>query len=171
MNDYLKSRMEKILAGRPLEQKKRKPIPKVSEKRAQKLAAQKASGEDKEMELFFAQMRKIMTGKCLFCGGESMKKDDEKFKYSLAHLLPKAVFKSVATHPKNIIELCYYDNSCHTNFDNGRISWEFIRDSKEWEVIKEQLLEVLPLVDEGERKHKLYGRLIELVYNKKITPP
>jgi hypothetical protein len=163
---YLDERRAFIAAGRPLKQKKPYQIKKVSDKRAAKIKEQSKSGSDSEMDLFFKSMRKSMKGKCLFCGADTMKKDDDKFHFSLAHLLQKSVFKSVATHPDNIIELCFYNNSCHTNFDNGMITWEFIKDSKEWEIIKEKLLEVLPLVAENERSNKLYSKLINLVYEK-----
>lgn len=161
---YLEERRKHIEAGRPLKQKKSYQIPKVSEKRKAKIKEQAAEGTDSEMDLFFQSQRKGMTGRCLFCNGDTMKKDDEKFHFSLAHLLPKSVFKSVATHPSILIELCFYGESCHTNFDNGMITWEFIKDSKEWDIISEKLMEVLPLVAEEERKNKLYSRLIELVY-------
>lgn len=166
MSDYLKKRQELIFQGRPLKTKEKKPIAKVSEKRQKKLDEQKAKGSDSEMDVFFKSLRKGMTGKCLFCGGNTMKKDDDKFHFSLAHLLPKSIFKSVATHPSNIIELCFYNNSCHTNFDNGMITWEFIKDSAEWLIIREKLLEILPLVSPEEQKHKLYSKLINLVYEK-----
>lgn len=166
MNDYLKRRQEFINAGRPLPEKKKYQIPKKSEKRKAKEKDQMEAGTDGGMDLFFKSMRKGMKGKCLFCGGTTMKEDDEKFHFSLAHLLPKSIFKSVATNPENIIELCFWNNSCHTNFDNGTITWEFIKDSKEWEIIREKLLNILPSVVMEERKHKLYDRLLKLVYEK-----
>lgn len=164
-------RLQKIKLGQlPKEAvaKPKKPLKKVSDKKAEEIKAKKASG-DSEMDLFFAANRKHMTGRCLFCNADTMKKDDEKFHFSLAHLLPKAIFPSVATHPDILIELCFYNNSCHTNFDNGMITWEFIKDSKEWEVIKERLLNILPAVAPEERKNKLYSKLTELVYEK--NPP
>lgn len=166
MNDFLKNRMDFINAGRPLAKKEPYRLNKISPKRQAKLDAQKESGTDSGMDAFFKSLRKGMKGKCLFCGGNTMKNDDEKFHFSLAHLLPKSIFKSVATNPDGIIELCFWGNSCHSNFDSGKITWEFIKDSKEWDVVKEKLLLVLPLVSENERKHKLYSRLIELVYSK-----
>ena len=159
-------RLQKIKLGHlPKEAvaKAKKPLKKVSDKKA---AEMKAKSGDSEMDLFFASQRKFMKGKCLFCGADTMKKDDEKFHFSLAHLLPKAIFKSVATHPDILIELCFYNNSCHTNFDNGMITWEFIKDSKEWIQIREQLLNVLPMVSPEEKKHKLYSRIEKLVYSK-----
>lgn len=163
---YLEERRKHIEAGRPLKTKEYKGLNKVSPKRAAKLAEMKEAGTDSGVDKFFLANRSSMTGRCLFCGGNTMKKDDEKFHFSLAHLLPKAIFKSVATHPDILIELCFFNESCHTNFDNGTITWEFIKDSKEWDIIKEKLLNVLPMVAPEERRHKLYDKLMKLVYEK-----
>lgn len=157
-------------AGMP-KPKKVYQIPKKSAKKLAQEKAEKEAGTDGSMDAFFKSMRLKMTGKCLFCGASTMKKDDEKFHFSLAHLLPKAVFRSVATHPDVIIELCFYNNSCHTNFDTGTISWDFIKDSKEWDIIKEKLMTILPLVAPEERKHKLYSRLLSLVYGDGFNTP
>lgn len=153
--------------------KPRKPIAKKSAKKIveEKEARKQRGGEDSEMDAFFQAMRKRMTGKCIFCGGKSQKNNDENYFFSIAHLLPKRPinqggFPSVRTNESNWVELCYYNESCHQNFDSGKITWEFIKDSKEWEIIKEKLLTILPLVSEEERKHKLYSKLTELVYQK-----
>jgi len=162
-------RFQKIKLGQlPKEAvaKPKKGINKFSKKRMEENKVKKESGGDNEMDLFFKSLRKGMKNKCLFCGGATMKNDDEKFHFSLAHLLPKAIFKSIATNPDNIIELCFFGESCHTNFDSGKISWLMIKDSKEWLQIKEQLLIVLPMVSPEERKHKLYSKLNDLVYEK-----
>lgn len=157
----------KFEAGIP-KQKKAYSIPKVSEKRKKALAIAAESGTDSGIDKFFATQRKKMVGKCLFCSHPTNKNDDEKFHFSIAHLLPKSIFKSVAVHESNWVELCFWGtNSCHTNFDNGNITWEFLRDSKEWDVIAEKLHEVMPMVSEDERGHKLYRRLTELLYDKK----
>lgn len=143
--------------------KEKKPLKKVSDKKS---AEMKETGANKEMDKFFKSQRKRMTGKCLFCSGTTNKNDDDKFHFSIAHLLPKAIFKSVATHEENWIELCFWNNSCHTRFDQSKITWEFLKDSKEWETISEKLHEVLPQVAEEERKHKLYSKLMDLLYKK-----
>jgi len=163
---YLEDRNKRKLGLLPKMEfkKQKKPMKKVSDKRAAEL--KDGISGDSEMDVFFASLRRSMTGKCLFCGGDTMKKDDDKFHFSLAHLLPKAVFKSVATHPDICIELCFFGESCHTNFDTGMITWEFIKDSKEWDIIKEKLLNILPMVSESERKNKLYDKLNKLVYGK-----
>lgn len=71
-----------------------------------------------ELDIWFKERRKEMTGRCKHCGGHSCKHDDKYFKHSIAHILPKAYFPSVATHPDNWIELCFWKNNCHGNMDN-----------------------------------------------------
>ncbi len=144
--------------------KPKKPMKKVSDKKAKEIAEAKKAGTDGEMWAFFVEQRKRMTGKCLFTGEKSLKHDDERFHFSIAHLLPKKYFKSVATHPEGWIELSW---DAHTDFDNGKISWLMLRDSSEWKILKEKLLNILPMVAEEERKHKIYSKLIDLVYDKK----
>lgn len=151
--------------------KEKKPLNKVSPKRQAENEEKKLAGTDGQMDLFFKSQRKKMKNVCLFCGAKTMKDDDERFHFSIAHLLPKRPidkggFPSVGTNESNWIELCFWGENCHGNFDSGMITWEFIRDSHEWLIIREKLLEVLPLVSEEERKHKLYDKLIKLVYGK-----
>lgn len=68
---------------------------------------------------WFLERRKEMKGVCAHCGQPSCKNDENKFHFSICHILPKAYFPSVATHPDNWIELCFWGkNSCHTNYDN-----------------------------------------------------
>lgn len=141
-----------------------KGIKPVSDKKAAQIKEQKKSGDSDAIYQFFVEMRPGMTGKCCFCNGKSEKHNDEAFHFSQAHLLPKNLFPSVATHPDILIELCYYSESCHSNFDNGRITWEMIYDSAEWPMIKEKLLKVLPAVAPQERSQKLYSKLYDLVY-------
>lgn len=164
---YLDERRKHIEAGRPLPDKKKHVIPKVGEKRQKKLNELKAAGTDSAMDIFFQSQRKRMTGRCIFCNNPTNKNDDEKFHFSIAHILPKACFGSVATHESNWIELCFWgENSCHTNLDNGKIEWLTIRDSKEWEAIAEKLHNILPAVAEEERKNKLFSKLSDLLYGK-----
>lgn len=74
-----------------------------------------------ELERWFKEVRKSMTGVCQNCGGKTCRDSDREYKRSVAHILPKAYFKSVATHPDNWLELCFYGNSCHTNLDHAMI--------------------------------------------------
>lgn len=170
--------------------KEKKPLKQVSDKKRAEIAADKAKGGDTEMDLFFEAMLKRCKGKCLFCNSPTkniklIKVVNEKWsqeanerawereqkkmnKIPIAHLLPKRPiekggFPSVATHEENWVELCW---ECHTSFDTGKISWLMLKDSKEWDILKEKLLLVLPMVAEAERKHKLYSKLSNLVYDR-----
>ena len=69
------------------------------------------------LERWFKEMQKRMTGKCMNCGGKT-EAFTKNYKCSIAHILPKAYFKSVATNDDNWLELCFYGNSCHTNYDS-----------------------------------------------------
>lgn len=163
LSDYQLNRRNLIFQNRPLPQKKIYQIKKVSDKKAAKIKEQKQQGTDNELDLFFNAMRKRCKGKCLFCNEVTTYKNDELWRISIAHLLEKSKFKSVATHESNWIELCW---NCHRKLDDGIITWELLHDSKEWSIIEEKLLEVLPLVAEHERKHKPYSKLIELIYGR-----
>jgi len=69
-----------------------------------------------ELQRWFEDRHKEMKGVCQHCSGKT-EKGKGTYKCSIAHILPKAYFKSIATHPLNWIELCFYNQSCHTNFD------------------------------------------------------
>ena len=146
--------MDFINAGRPLPEKKKYSINKVSEKRKKKLAEQNMSGDNK-LDAWFIDRRKEMTGRCVFCKGKTEKDNDETYRRSIAHLLGKrkAAFPSVATHPDNWLELCFFGNSCHTNFDNGIISWELLKDSLEWSIIRQKFLKIYPFIKADEVKN------------------
>lgn len=186
---YLDKRRKYIEDGRPLKTKERKPIAKISKKRQAKLDEAKKAGTDGEMDLFFEEMLTRCTGQCFFCNAPTnemkfWRDDNPKWsqeandkawerkleamkRIAIAHLLPKrdidkGGFPSVGTNEDNWIELCW---QCHTSFDNGKITWIMLKDSKEWDILKEKLLIVLPLVAEEERKNKLYGQLEKLVYS------
>lgn len=88
---------------------------KENEDRFQKMA------QNAQLVRWFEEIRKTMTGKCQHCGGKTQRDDDKTFHYSIAHILPKNHFKSVATHPDNYLELCFYGSSCHTNLDTAMI--------------------------------------------------
>jgi hypothetical protein len=146
----------KAAAGLP-KPKKYKPIAKKSAKKLKQEAEEKKlrGDDDTLMEQWFKARRKELTGTCDFCGGKTEKHNNETYKRSIAHLLPKRsnMFPSVATHPANYLELCFYGNSCHTNFDNGIISWELLRDSKEWSLIVTKFKEIYPFINENEKKN------------------
>jgi len=127
-------------------EKKRYVIPKKSAKRIEQ---EKSYSGDNAMWEWFAEGRKEMTGKCEHCGGKTMKDDDEKYHYSIAHILPKAYFPSIALHPLNRIELCFYQNSCHTNYDNKILD---LMDMNCFDKIVKRVAAMYPLIEKSERR-------------------
>lgn len=132
----------------PIKPKEQKPIPKISEKKKQQ-GIMVNTVEDAELEAAFLAFRKKMTGKCANCGGKSCKNDPKYWKFSAAHLLPKEHFPSIAKHPAVFIELCFWDQSCHTNFDNGMLD---PTEMKCWPQMVKQFKILYPLIAKEERK-------------------
>ncbi len=134
-------------------------IPKKSAKKIAREAEEKKAnsieGKDSELDLWFEARRREMSGKCAFCGGRTEKDNDATYRSSVAHLFAKrpTMFPSVSTHPDNWLELCFYGNSCHTNFDNSIISWELLADSNEWALIVEKFKKVYPFIAPEEHKN------------------
>lgn len=106
-------------------------------------------GGGAELDRWFADRRKEMTGFCKHCGGKTTKNDDKFFKHSIAHILPKKLFKSVKTHPVNFIELCFWGNSCHTNFDNYILD---LIDLNCYDEVIEKFVAIYPSIDLRERR-------------------
>lgn len=103
-----------------------------------------------ELKRWFADRRKEMTGRCDNCQYPTCKNDDDKFHYSIAHILPKAYFKSVATHPFNYLELCFWGlNSCHTQMDNKMID---LTEMACWDKIVTRFVAMYPDIAPEERR-------------------
>lgn len=110
------------------------------------------------LQRWFKDRRKEMTGRCANCGGMTLRnlndgKDDEfndkYYKHFAAHILQKAYFPSVATHPSNWIELCFFGNSCHTNMDNHILD---LTDMSCWDTIVKRFQEMYPSIAPKERR-------------------
>lgn len=123
-------------------------IPKKSAKRIEK---EKLSIPKKAaLNRWFEDRRKEMKGVCMHCGSKTLPKNDTYYKFSIAHILPKRLFKSVETHPLNWIELCYFENSCHANFDNNTLD---MIDLNCFDVVIERFCAMYPEIDPKERKY------------------
>lgn len=74
----------------------------------------------KELNVFFASQTLVMPNNCEECGHKLDKSSTFALRAQIAHILPKSIFKSVATHPQNKMFLCCF-NGCysHAKFDNG----------------------------------------------------
>lgn len=179
---YLEQRRKFIEEGRPLPPKKKYIIPKKSVNRIKKEKEQSieivrpkkagwfdADSEDvksqpngsSELQRWFEDRRKEMTGKCDNCGGKTCKDDDKYYKFSIAHLLPKAYVKSVATHPKNFLELCHFGNGCHSQMDNKLLD---LIDMNCFDKIVERVTEMYPHIAPEERR-RIPAILMEYIKN------
>lgn len=160
MSEYLKKRMEHILAGRPLKQPKKYTIPQMSEKRKEKLKEQKQPSDI--MAEFFEAMRKKMVGVCQCgCGGKSQKHDDAFYRHCICHIFPKRLFPSIAIHPLNWVERSFW-GGCHGNMDDRSMElWPAMAD---WDDIKEKFHVLAPLLTDDERGRKFYTTLEALIY-------
>jgi hypothetical protein len=127
-------------------------------------AIQKDKGLDRyeKLTIWFFERGKEMEGTCVNCGGKTCKGDLKYEKFSAAHLLSKAIFPSVATHPLNFAELCFWGNSCHTNFDN--LGYENCKEKmpKLWAYLVDRFQKIYPMIAEDER-HKVPQVLIDTI--------
>lgn len=136
-------------------QKKVYSIPKKSEKRLAKEKAERESGGDNALDLWFEARRKEMKGKCSLCGGKTEKSNDATYRRSIHHLLDKrpTMFPSVALNEDNWLEVCHFGNSCHDNIHNRTITWELLFDSAEWPMITAKFKKIYPYIHPDEYKN------------------
>ena len=151
--------LRRIREGREKpKEKKSYRLNKVSPKTAEKRAKESENIEKgksitsgpAELKRWFIERRKELIGFCAHCGAKSCKDSDQYFKFSIAHILPKAIFKSVATHPLNYIELCFWNNSCHTNYDNKTLD---IMDLNCFDTVIQRFVAMYPSIDPKERRY------------------
>jgi len=102
-----------------------------------------------ELDRWFKERRKEMTGRCHHCGGPSCKHDDKYYKFSICHILPKAYFPSVATHPSNFVELCFWNKNCHGNMDNKMLD---LIEMNCWDEIVTKFCSMYPFIAEKEKR-------------------
>ncbi len=132
--------------------KKTYSIPKKSAKKIAQEKEQKTAKKDPsaEKEGWFQEQRKLMTGFCANCGKPSCKNSDEYFRFSIAHILPKAHVKSVATNIFNWVELCFWgEGSCHSQMDNGMLD---MTEMNCWDEIVIKFQKMYPAIDPKEHR-------------------
>jgi len=145
--------------------KTKKPLKKVSDKRAKEDADKKALGGDGDkiklaLEIWFKNIQLehfgVHGGMCMECG-EWIPLNYAR--HATAHLLPKNLFKSVATHPLNYLILgagC----GCHQKTD--RVD-KFVT-MKVWPEAAQRIKEMIPLLPFDELKY-LSGQLMTALEN------
>jgi hypothetical protein len=136
----------------PKQPKPKKPIAKKSQKKLKQEAEEKAIkkvGGGGELNRWFQARRKEMQGRCLHCGEKTTKHQDNWYKCSIAHILPKRLFKSVATHESNWVELCFWKNNCHGNYDYNILD---ITELNCYDLVIERFIAMYPDIAPKERR-------------------
>ena len=137
----------------PKQLKQRKPIPKKSSKKIKQEAEEKKLHKTTGgggLDRWFQARRKEMSGRCLHCGEKTTNHQDDWYKASIAHILPKRFFKSVATHPLNWIELCFWNNNCHAQFDDFKLD---ITELNCYDLVIERFIAMYPSIAPKERRY------------------
>jgi hypothetical protein len=101
-----------------------------------------------ELQRWFEDRHKEMKGVCQNCGSKT-EKNKSTYKCSIAHILPKAYFKSVATNENNFLELCFYGKSCHTNLDNYMLD---LTELACWDDVITKFCKMYPSIAKEERR-------------------
>lgn len=145
MSDYMTYRRNHILSGRPLKEKKKYVIPKVSEKRKKKIDGGAMVGLNEWFAGIEQKHFKHGFSHCMECGAVVPL---AFARAATAHLLPKKLFKSVATHPLNYLILgagC----GCHQKTDRV----DKFRKMKVWPEAARRIKEMIPLLPFDELKY------------------
>ena len=137
-----------------------KNIPKVSDKRKAEISVVSVD-KINNLEQWFKDRHAEMKGVCQHCQGKTQK-GKENYKCSIGHIFQKTYFKSIATHPLNWIELCFYGNSCHQNFDNKMIN---ITELNCFDDVIEKFIKMYPSIAK-EEKRRIPNILMQYVDNK-----
>jgi hypothetical protein len=121
------------------------------------------SPSDDNMQKWFDDTRKKLTGICQCgCGNKSQKNDDTFFRGSCCHIFPKRKFKSIRCHPLNYVERAMF-GGCHSIMDDTSIDrWVNFAD---WDDIKARFYVLSPLLTDEEKTTKFYSHLENLVLN------
>lgn len=144
--------------------KEKKPIKKVSDKRALENKQSKEAGgeDDTQKEKWFKARRKEMVGICACgCGQKSQKDDDMYFRHSAAHIFPQRLFPSIQYHRLNWVERRFW-GGCHSVMDDTSMNrWPNMAD---FDDIKEKFYQLAELLTPEEKATKFYAHLESLIY-------
>lgn len=131
--------------------KPKKYLNKVSEKKKKELAEQKEKGSEKTLDQWFDEIKNKHWGKlggyyhCMECGSFI---SYEYARHATAHLLPKKLFKSVATHELNYLIL---GAGCGCHEKTHRID-KFVQ-MKIWPEAARRIKTLIPLLPFEELRH------------------
>lgn len=150
---YLEERNKRKLGLAPAlpTKKEKKPISKVSKKRAIQMAADAENRGDGDSELvrwFKARIQYSMKGVCEETG---LKTERGIYRYAImscCHILEKRNFKSVMYHKENFIELL---PDIHHKFDN--CGWKEREKMSCWPIVFGKIVEIYPSIAPDELHH------------------
>ncbi len=148
--------------------KEKRPLKRVSDKKAAEMKEQKAAGKPAsklELDKWFDDIRSKYWGKeglicrcaeCMECGAAI---PIQFSRHATAHLLPKKLFKSQATHPLNFLIL---GAGCGCHDKTHRVD-KFVQ-MKVWPEAARRIKIMIPLLPFDELKH-LSGQLMTALDN------
>ena len=147
---YLEERRAFINDGRPKKEKVRKPLKRVSDKKAAEIKKSKDDNGDTELVRWFKGRIKTMSPRCQECGCKIETNIYEFAIMHIAHLLAKrdTMCPSVKYHPLNFITLCV---DHHHFYDN--VGWDEREKMGCWFIVMERLIMIYPDLSEDERRH------------------
>lgn len=126
--------------------KPRKPIKPISDKKAAEMKAVKNNNIESDLDKWFSEIedRHFSSGFgiCMETGDSIPR---AYARAATAHLLPKKIFKSVATHPLNYLIL----SAANGSHDKTHRIDKFIK-MKIWPQAKERILQMIPLLPTDE---------------------
>lgn len=157
MSDYLLQRQQmKLGKVPPAEKKKPKAIPKKS---AKKLAREKEEkealgGKMTDQQAWYDHIMKTENPVCWETGRDIDTRPPKKgsinaWHASIAHILPKKQFKSVATHPLNYLILSWF-GGVHAKWD---ASWTSAKTMKVWNIAMDRVAQIYPDIADSEKKY------------------
>jgi predicted Zn-ribbon and HTH transcriptional regulator len=120
-------------------------IPKVSAKK--KLLAPIEKADKERLKKFYNEMLNIMPYDCMNCGNELFSSTVINPRTVVAHILPKAKFKSIDANIDNVLFLCC---ECHNKYDLQ--SSRFMKEQPISNLIKQRVRLLIPLLSEAESK-------------------
>ncbi len=165
MNYFENLRLQKLgLAPKTTGAKPKKPMKKISDKRAAELKEQKVSGKPAsklELDVWFNNIKveHFLEGEsrgcaCWECGSYI---HPDYARHATAHLLPKKIFKSVSTHHENFM---IYGAGCGCHAKTDRVD-KFIT-MKTWPEAARRIKILIPLLPIDELRQVSNQLLIAL---------
>lgn len=143
-------RILKENAGKP-KKPKTYVIPKKSAKKIAQEKREKESripDEDTELQKWYAKIMQEEEGKCWETGQKINKQDKLGWHGSIAHVLDKANYPSVKTHPLNYMILSMWGGT-HGQYDS---SWENASKMKVWSYAIKVINLLYPLLKQEEKR-------------------